>query len=113
MQDLQERRESDELRPFEWWLVSPATEFRTELALAISRVGQRIMRLGNRIDDCAYDGDEHEAWGKGFEIGRQLGRPEPSRADVEHLLTRLGFDTTDETMAKFGYAPASTVGGAS
>lgn len=61
------------------------------------------MRLANRMDSCAFDGDEHAAWEHGLEVGRRLGRPEPSRSDVERLLDRLGLDTSNEAMAKFGF----------
>lgn len=103
---LRERMESDDLRPIEWWLVSP----RAELACALSNVGQRLMRLGNRIDDTAPNGDEHEAWNKGVEVGRILGTAVPAREAVEAMLTRLGFDASDRTMEKLGYGPRTTVG---
>lgn len=103
---LSARIESDDATRLEWWLAEP----RAELACAVSGLGQRIMRLGNRIDDSAFDGDEHKAWEAGAEIGRLWPRPAPPRESIEALLTRLGIDTSDETMAKLGYtadAPSS------
>ena len=77
-----------------------------QLADTVSGLGQRIMRLGHRIDDSAFNGDEHAAWNAGAEIGRLWPRPAPPREDIEAMLTRLGIDASDETMAKLGYAPA-------
>lgn len=97
------RLESDDATPLEWWMAMP----RVQLAHAVSDFGQRIMRLGNRIDDSASDGDEIAAWNQGLEIGRRMGRPEPSRAAIETLLMRLGCDTSDATMAKLGHQPVA------
>lgn len=49
---------------------------REALAWAASGLGQRIMRLGRRIHESAPNGDEHEAWGKGYEVGRAVARLE-------------------------------------
>lgn len=53
---------------------------RETLAWAVSGLGQRIMRLGRRIDESAPNGDEHEAWGKGFEVGRAVAHCDAAAA---------------------------------
>jgi hypothetical protein len=66
---------SDEATTLEWWIASP----RLQLAQAVSDLGQRIMRLGNRIDDSASNGDESEAWSRGYARGRSLRNPSRKR----------------------------------
>lgn len=99
---LRARIESDDATLLEWWLFSP----RLQLAWAVSEFGQKIMRLGNRIDNGAPNGNEDEAFNMGVRAGRRMGLHEPSRTEVEKLLTRLGLDSSDATMAKLGFAPA-------
>ncbi|TQM62595.1 hypothetical protein FBY41_2632 [Humibacillus xanthopallidus] len=102
---LRERvSERERSTALERWLLWP----RSELGFAVSGLGQRVMRLGNRLEDAAPDGDEDEAWNKGVEYGRRMRRPAPARGDVEALLTRLGIDTSEATMAKLGYASEVT-----
>lgn len=74
MQNLKRRLcEKDELNALERVIVFGPRE---RLAWTVSGVGQRIMRLGRRIDESAPNGDEHEAWSRGVEVGRMVARRE-------------------------------------
>lgn len=94
--------EQDDLTRAQAWLVWP----RGEAARVVSAAGQAIMRLGHRIHDSAFDGDEHAAWDSGYRCGRLAGLGSAPREEIERTLIRLGLDASEETMAKFGYKTA-------
>ncbi|TQM62937.1 5'-nucleotidase [Humibacillus xanthopallidus] len=92
--------ESDDATALEWWITHP----RIQLASAISDLGQSLMRLGNRIDDAAPNGDESEAFRAGYRTGyragaRQAGSPPDGYLYAEHVALMAGTSAVDVRQA--------------